>query len=517
MKYMVIFAAMKGNNCHINILVSFILMFIAAPSFAESGWTLQWDGKAHINGGTGEYLPFWQRTGFDGTMPYTSAGVLSVGADLKYNGAGGISFETGVNLVGQAFAASKWNERGVGGLVDRLYVSGGWKMLHLDVGMKPRVRELGELSITGGNIVFTGNARNIPGLNAWSDWIYFEKGHWFGIRGNFAHYQTIDNRYVQDLMIHNKSFAFKVALGRKVDLEMGLDHWVQWGGVDPVLGQRPDSFKDYLRVMLGLRGGDDATLSDQLNALGNHLGREYIRLVWRPSAFTMTFQYDMPFEDGGQIIKTQSMPDGVYTLKFSFKDRDALVTDVLYEYVHTTWQGGDIHDRPATEEEMTKDYGKYVYWQDPDHHYYGRIVPGGRDDYFNNGEYRSGWTYFGRSIALPLMIPRAPREDGLTIGLINNRVRAHHFGIQGVAGPVPYTFKATYSSNWGRYSDNEQGMFSARPKQLSLALEVELGEQVTRLPLTFAVGAYGDFGKVYQNSAGLSLRILYSGYKSLGR
>lgn len=516
MKYMVIFADMKSNNCFIYIFV-FLLISLPTLLSARGSWQMNWQGGAHLNGGTGTYLPFWQRTGYDGIMPYTSSGVLSLGADIRYASEGGLYFEAGTNLAGLAMAGSRWNEAGVRGIVDRLYLSGGWRMLHLDVGMKPRVRELGDLSVTGGNLIYTGNTRNMPGVNAWSDWIYFEKGHWFGIRGNFAHYQTVDNRWVKGTMIHNKSFAFKVALGRKVDFEAGLDHWAHWGGTSPTAGVRPSSFKDYLKIILARRGGSDATLSDQLNALGNHLGREYVRICWRASAFTMHFQYDMPFEDGGQIIKTEPMPDGVYTLKFSFNDRHRFVTDVLYEFISTTWQSGPVHDRPATEEEMTKDYGKYVYWQDPDHHYYGRFVPGGLDNYFNNSEYRSGWTYFGRPIGLPLMIPYAPGDDGITLGFASNRVRAHHFGIKGVAGPVPYFFKATYSSNWGRYSDKGEGFFASHPKQLSLALEVELGEQVTKLPVNFAIGAYGDFGQLYSNSAGLSLRVFYGGSRMLKR
>lgn len=512
---MVIFARMKGNNC---LILGAVLCCLLIPfsAWSQTGWKLSWETDAHLNGGTGEYLPFWQRTGYDGIMPYTSAAVIAAGADLQYKAANGIFFETGTNLVGQAYTASPWNRRGVNGIVDRLYMSAGWRMLHLDVGMKPRVRELGDLSLTGGNLHLSGNARNMPGINAWSDWIYFEKGHWVGVRGNFAHYQMIDPRHIADTRIHNKSFAVKLALGRKVDLEAGLDHWAQWGGVSPETGQRPYSWKDYVRIIFAKQGGKDATVSDQMNALGNHLGHEYVRVNWRASSFTMTFQYDIPFEDGYTIIKTEPMPDGVYTLKFSFKDRQKLVTDVLYEFASTTWQSGPIHDRPATEEEMTTDYGKDVYWQNPDHYYYGKIVPGGRDDYFNNSEYRSGWTYYGRAMGLPLMIPRSPDDNGITMGYASNRVRAHHFGVKGMAGPVPYTFKATYSSNWGRYFDDEHGFFSTRPKQLSLALEVELGEQVTNIPLVFAIGAYGDFGKVYNDSAGISLRILYGGSKSFG-
>lgn len=517
MKYMVIFAVMKGNCCLIYILSFFAVMLLPVSAGAQTGWTIQWESNAYLNGSTGAYLPFWQRTGHDGILPYTSAALLTAGADLKYRADNGIFFEAGANLAAQAMTGSSWNPGGLNGIVDRLYLSAGWRMLHLDVGMKPRERELGDLSLTGGNILFTGNTRNMPGVNVWSDWIYFEKGRWFGIRGNFAHYQMIDPRYISGAMIHNKSFAFKVALGRRVDFEAGMDHWAQWGGVSPTAGKRPSSFNDFLRVIVAKQGGGDATLSDQLNALGNHLGREYVRLTWRATAFDMVFQYDIPFEDGGQFIKLEPFPDGVYTLKFSFNGKRRFVNEVLYEFANTTWQSGPVHDRAATEEEMTKDYGKYVYWQDPDHHYYGRIVPGGMDDYFNNSEYKSGWTYYGRPMCLPLMIPYAPDESGITTGIVSNRVRAHHIGIKGVAWRLPYAFKATYSSNWGRYFGDGKDVFASRPKQLSLALEVELSEQVTNIPVAFVVGAYGDLGKVYRNSAGLSLRVIYGGSRSLRR
>jgi hypothetical protein len=217
----------------------------------------------------------------------------------------------------------------------------------------------------------------------------------------------------------------------------------------------------------------------------------------------MTFQYDMPFEDNGGIKKLQNFPDGVWSLKFSFADRDAFVTDVIGEFINTTWQAGDVHDRPATEEEMKH--------QNPESPYYGRVVIGGLDNYFNNSTYASGWTNYGRVIGLPLLLTSAPNEDGIVKGIVNNRVRAYHIGLRGNAFEgVPYIFKSTYSSNWGRYHIGESNFFYTKPWQLSLALEFEFGREVTNLPLTLGVGAYGDFGKLYQNSVGLTLRFVYN-------
>ena len=339
-------------------------------------WRLGVEASGHLNGGTDAYLPFWQRTYEGGIMPYSSSGVLTAGARVQYVDSNDFSFDAGTNLVGSLAYRNPVHGTRVFGMVDRLYVSGGWKMLHLDIGKKPRPRELGDLSITGGNLVISGYARNLPGINAWSDWIHVEKNHIFGIKGNFAHYQLNDLRHIQDAMVHNKSLAMKFGFRDIVTLEAGLDHWVQWGGISPTLGQRPDSLKDLIRVMFGDNGGEDATLSDQLNALGNHLGREYVRMSLNALAFSIKAQYDMIYDDGKNIIQTQTFPDGVWSLALSMNKRNALVTDVIYEYIHTTWQSGDRHDRPATEEEMTKDYGKYVYWQDPDHYFYSKIVEG---------------------------------------------------------------------------------------------------------------------------------------------
>ena len=78
-------------------------------------------------------------------------------------------------------------------------------------------------------------------------------------------------------------------------------------------------------------------------------------------------------------------------------------------------------------------------------------------------------------------------------------------------GAVPYRFRATYSSNWGRYSNPSGSIFESRPKQLSLAFEIGLDKQVTDMPMAVAVGAYADFGQLYRNSVGLTLRFSYKG------
>ena len=482
---------------------SILLMNLATPSQASdnmqsTGWKVDWHASARMAGSIGEYMPFWARTGEDGILPVRSSGLITAGTDIVYNHQNGLFFEAGTNLAGALALKSPLNSKPVYGMVDRLYVSGGWKMLRADVGMLPRRGDLGGLSITGGDFLMSGNARNLPGVNLSADWIYFEKGHWVGIKGNLAHYHLFDNRVVKGAMIHNKSLAIKFALGRKVDLMAGFDHYAQWGGEGQAV-----SFKDYMKIFFARRGDASDSWSDQNNVFGNHLGREWARLVWRADWFALTFQYDKPFEDNSGMI-FQNFPDGVWTLQMALSDRKAWLTDITYEFINTTWQSGDRHDRPATEEEKAE--------QDPSSSFYGKIVLGGMDNYFNNGPYVSGWTHYGRMMGLPLMTTCLPGADGITRGIMNNRVRGHHIGIAGlVARKVPYRFKATFTENFGTYAIPLADV----PWQLSLALEADITREFTSLPVSFSCGLYGDIGRLYPDTIGLTFRVSYSGHTRL--
>jgi hypothetical protein len=103
-----------------------------------------------------------------------------------------------------------------------------------------------------------------------------------------------------------------------------------------------------------------------------------------------------------------------------------------------------------------------------------------------------------------------PDTGGVVPSISNTRVRGHHLAICGiVARRVPYRFKVTYTDNFGTYFSP----YASVPWQLSLALEADATRQVTSLPVAFSVGLYGDIGKLYPSSAGLTFRITYNGFR----
>ncbi len=135
------------------------------------------------------------------------------------------------------------------------------------------------------------------------------------------------------------------------------------------------------------------------------------------------------------------------------------------------------------------------------------MVIGGNDNYFNNGEYQSGWTYYGRTVGTPFITPKARNEEGITLGVYNNRITAHYLGIKGyIAKKLPYKLKLSYSKNYGTYGTS----LANKPEQFSFGLETALLRKAD-FPLHLDLGLYGDYGKLFSNNFGISLKISRNG------
>ncbi len=436
-----------------------------------------------------EHLPFWSVTNQNGIVPESNGGLLKIGIFSDFNPKHKIQFSYGVSTAG---LLSKSNNNL---LLDELYISSKWEKIRLDLGMIHPDIEYGGISSTNGNIVHSTNVRTMPGYNLRTDFITVP---WtrqiLSFKFNWADYMMIDNRFAHHTKLHNKSFFVKLSPLKRLELIVGLEHWAQWSGKSPVLGQQPSSFKDYLRIVAALEGGEGASQSDIINVLGNHLGAEHLRINLHANKFSLSFYYDIPFEDHSGL-DFYNAPDATYGIYFNSKNRKQWITDAIYELTYTKCQSGPLHDRPATPEEMAK--------QDPDKWYYGKIILGGNDNYFNNGEYRSGWTYYGKTIGTPFITPCAPNEKGQVLGVYNNRVLAHHWGIKGLAFlKIPYKALFSYSRNYGTFSIP----FEHPCEQYSFAIELKVPE-IKNLPFNIDFGVYGDYGKLFKNNLGFNLKI----------
>lgn len=484
---------------------------------------LDWDISMYSIGATEKSLPFWAVTNRNGAVPDSPCGFMSANADYSYGTRRGIRLYAGLRITAsiipvqfrqvytapmmegwpgyrpESTAVSRYGSSTFHGRINRLYLGIGWKKLRFDLGTKDRVPEYNGLSVSGGNIAWSGNTRAIPGYNLSLDWceIPGTKGIW-SVKAHFGDYITRDRRFVDKARLHNKAIEFRFRLHPKLFLNLGLEHFCLWGGTSPVYGIQPHSFIDYLRIFCGLKSGPDASESDQINALGDHRGREIISLDWQDESFSVKVAHDIPFDDGSGM-GLQNFPDGVNTVHFSFRDKDKWVSDILYEFVYTKCQSGNKHERPASEEELEQHPDRPV------------IIMGGNDNYFNNGEYRTGWTYHGKTIGLPLFTPTPINDKGLVYGVVNNRVIAHHLGLAGkLAHLIRYRFLATYSRNYGKYSQS-MDVFKSAPYQVSLGLELESPTISRAFPVNVGIGLYGDVGDLYTDNFGVTIRLTWNG------
>lgn len=432
-------------------------------------------------------LPMWAYADKYGVVPMSNNVLLEASVFSDFNKKHKIQFAYGFSAAG--FIARGDNNL----LIDELYASAKWKFIRVDAGMIRPDIEYNGVSSTNGNLVYSTNSRNMPGINIRTDYFSFPFiDRFIEFKANLAEYRMIDERYIEDTRLHHKSLFVKLKPYRRLELIVGIDHYGMWGGDSPTTGKQPSSLKDYIRIFFGSEGDANSSLSSQLNVLGNHLGREHFKINYLGDEFTLSAYHDIPFEDRSGI-KFRTVPDGLYGLYFGKRDKSAWISDVIYEFYYTKYQAGPYHDRPATPEEMEG--------QDPNSHWYGKVIIGGNDNYYNHGEYLSGWTSYERTISSPFFNPiKVNADHSITL---NNRLVAHYIGLKGTAWKkIPYSARFSYSMNYGTY-----GMpLTDKPKQFSFGLEAGL-HHIKKLPFKMDLGVYGDIGKLYENSIGFSLKL----------
>lgn len=435
--------------------------------------------------------PYWASTNRYGLMP-EGDGVLGLASVKKeYNPARTWQWHAGVSLAGNFDSA----RHGFRPMVDELYAGVKWKVLSLDVGMKRndcdfRAGEMPfSLSTTGGSVVWSGNARTMPGytltLIPWEVW---KKHLW--IEGAFGDYKTLDDRYVQGTLVHNTRMGLTFGITRRLRFGVHFNHYAMWAGTNPEYGRMPATIGNYFRMLLGRSASTGGTASDIKNVIGNQLGGEKFRLDWLGDGWKISFQHDIPYDDGSGM-GFQNFPDGVNTLWFGFDDKDRWVSDMVYEFTSTMWQSGPRHDEYDSKGEL-------------------RIV-GGNDDYFNNTFYCSGWTLYGRVIGLPLFLPAGTDSDGKVMGIVSNRIVSHHFGMAGkLFHKAPYRLMLTGTSHFGRYSSPFE---NAPLKQFSFGLEGSVPlVSGRRRSLSIMYGIFGDCGDIYRNTFGATVGLCFKIY-----
>ncbi|MDT0677684.1 hypothetical protein [Autumnicola musiva] len=355
--------------------------------------------------------------------------------------------------------------------IDQLYAQFTNSWLQVIVGRKQRPELYNGLSATNENILWSLNARPLPGIQVQtSQPIFFGRNRRFGFDAAWEEYLMGKNRFVQNARLHHKSFHLLYRIENGWEIKAGLQHFAQWAGTSPDFGEQPNSFKDYLRIVSGRGGDEGARQGDVENALGNHLGSWELYITKKSGKFTTQFIFNNIFEDGSGS-RFANFPDGRYGIFVKSTEKNRWFQSLIYEFYYTRNQSHDVNK-----------------W--------------GADNYLGHRlMYNSGFTYQDQILGAPFFI-----YDGERDLVVNNKFAAHHLGLAGnyslFSHSYPYKLLLSYSHNEGTYAE-ELNPEALDEDVLYLYSEAQILERPFRL--NFKIGA--DFNSIKKPvfGAGLSL------------
>lgn len=434
-----------------------------AQIITETGFTASTDNT-----------PFLLRANRYGLVPTESPVVFLNGKFIKEYDSTGKSWGLGYGLETHVNLGAK-NDL----FLPQAYLKARWKSLEIYAGRRKEIVGLVDTLLTSGSYIWSGNALPMPKIQiGMPEYTPLFKGGFVSIKWAWAHGWFDNNRPVtRKVNLHQKWFYAR--LGKpswRIKMYAGANHQAQWGGYSPFFSYEndklPSGWKNFWHVAIGTRGAivdTPETLDFDANRVGNHLG-------------TIDFGFDIDFDtwkvkvyrqniyEDGSLFYLNNISDGLSGVSISLK-KGRLVKHFNLEYMSTKSQGGD---------------------------FFGIGVPNelrGRDNYFNNAQYRDGWTYLGNTIGTPMINTSIPWAD-TSYFLNNNRLHMFQWTFSGeLPFQVNYTLRGNHSVNWGTYTNplTEQN-------QASLCLLLQLFPKKNN---TFNVNVGYDKRALYPESFGL--------------
>ena len=329
-----------------------------------------------------------------------------------------------------------------GVMLDEAYFSYLSPKFGVVLGKKQRKDLFQGLSASNENILWSLNAAPMPGLRFFvRDPLFLLDDHGLGIKASLEEYLMDDDRYIENTRVHHKSIHLVYRSKNNFQIDVGVQHFVQWAGTSEEFGVLPHSFEDYIRVVTGMASEGDVGNGQEVNALGNQIGSYEIKVKTKIRDLDFKFLYNHIFEDASGM-KGGNLPDGRYAIYFE-DNRDTFwgtswLKAFMYEFYYTKNQS---RSRVSSEVD-------------------------GADNYFNNNLYRSGWTYNNQVLGVPFILLN---DDNFRIG--TNILTVHHLGLKGqLFDNYPYRFLLSYRKNYG-----VKGSFFPETKEVfSTLVEVDL-------------------------------------------
>ena len=229
-------------------------------------------------------------------------------------------------------------------------------------------------SINSGSMMESGNALSPTRLG----FEYLKNFNSINVSASMFHGNWYKNEIITSTpFLHQKSLYVSKKTKKQI-FQVGLSHSALWSGKNK-FGKQPTSFDDFLNIFTGQPGENDATIGDQINALGEHYGMWDFSINFKISNsdyFKIYYHYFFEDSSGLKLENNLNNYDGLKGLELGINNMI-----ILFEHLKTTNQGGSIH-------------------------------PPGLDSYYNSKAYPPGWIYNNQNIGNSLLRPDNNRKEG---------------------------------------------------------------------------------------------------------
>ncbi len=457
---------------------------------------------------TGE-TPFWLRANKYGTVPLTSP-VFTLGGSVSSDYKKAVTKEDqyklskfdwgyGLNVVGNV---GKENQL----LIPEAYMKAKYGAFEIYAGRRKEIVGLVDTALSSGSYIWSGNALPIPKVQiSTPNFVPLGfTGGFLSLKGSYAHGWFENSRTdVKNFYLHQKTLYFR--LGKpdwKFHFYGGFNHQVQWGGEllypDPKNivskdGKLPSGFNDYIGVVTGksLAVESDTSkfgLNDAGNRAGNHLGTIDLGFNITAGGIRILFYRQNIYEDGS-LFYLNNISDGLNGLSISnFKNSNSNsinIRKITFEYLHTLSQGGS--SGPGLNSRTR-----------------------GQDDYFNNGQYQNGWSYYGKSIGSPLLIHSDDIKNVLSdkIFFQFNRLTSFYLALKGDwKKKINFEYRMVTSQLLNSYNVNSSISFSQLSMIFILEKEINISRNRLFSNLSFSLDATdSDFKR---DNVGINVGIIW--------
>ncbi len=458
------------------------------------------------------YLPQWLVANRFGILDYNNdqVGLIRAKAFSHFQLGENLQLEAALDGVARTSFSGTDNTA----FLQQAYAKISYRMFEFTVGQIERTLGTHAPGISSGSLSISGNARPIPQLLlAVPEYtaVPFTKGY-LEFKGTFSHGWLGKDRYVKSPLLHEKSLFLKAGGKFKFNISAGLIHLATWGGQLPDGSQLPVGVDNYLNVIFAQSAVNiDSTngfqIGEAANAVGDNFGVYDFGVHVKLKEYDLTAYHQTPFEDwtGSRLARNK---DRLLGVTLSSKRKKHWLQSIVYEFLYTKYQSGPTlpggpNDSPGDRDQYGNEFG-------------------GRDNYYNNYLYRTGWSHRGHIIGTPLFYTKSrmrlyeptfvdPDEGRFNFSIVNNRVVAHHMGINGNYKDYwKYKFLATFSRNYGTYGgingginnwgsiENPNAPYAFRPPKNQQYFLLEL-ERETLSKMTFFANVGLDTGEIYQS------------------